>query len=145
MEMDSVLVQLQLAITLIEPALLLHHLPWSTEEQNVAVRVANLEAAETVVGILEGHAKFCSTIGKFGGERIRVRHINEGIQPQVAMTLGVRQRLYVSLGFDKDLGSVAADDGEKRVSIRLLESRLKAKLVAVKSDGLIDIADDEAR
>jgi hypothetical protein len=49
------------------------------------------------------------------------------------------------IGLDEDLRSVAADDGEKRVSIRLLESRLKAKLVAVKSDGLIDIADDEER
>jgi hypothetical protein len=41
--------------------------------------------------------------------------------------------------------SVAAEDGEKRVAIRLLESGLKAKLVAVKSDGLIDVADDEER
>jgi hypothetical protein len=38
-----------------------------------------------------------------------------------------------------------ADDGEKRVSIRLLESGLKAKFVAVKSDGSIDVADDEER
>ena len=48
-------------------------------------------------------------------------------------------------GLDEDLRSVAADDGEKRVSIRLLESCLKTKLVAVKSDGLIDVADDEER
>lgn len=34
---------------------------------------------------------------------------------------------------------------EKRVSIRLLESGLKAKLVAVESDGFIDAADDEER
>ena len=30
-------------------------------------------------------------------------------------------------------------------SVRLLESRLKAKFVAVKCDGLIDVADDEER
>jgi hypothetical protein len=42
-------------------------------------------------------------------------------------------------------GSVAADDGRKRVSIRLPESGLKAKLVAVKSDGPIDVADDKER
>jgi hypothetical protein len=35
--------------------------------------------------------------------------------------------------------------GEKRVSIRLLKSCLRAKFVAVKSDGLIDVADDEER
>jgi hypothetical protein len=72
-----------------------------------------------------------------------VLHIDEGIQPQVGMTLGVRQRCHVFLGLDEDLPSVAADDGEKRVSIRLLESGLKAQTVAVKGDGLIDISDDE--
>jgi hypothetical protein len=41
------------------------------------------------------------------------------------------------------LRSVAAEDGEKGISIRLLESRLKTKLVAVEGDGLIDVADDE--
>ncbi len=124
-------------------------LPWSTEEQDVAVRVANLEPAKTIVGILERHAEGCSpidkSIGKFGGERIRVRCIDEGIQPQVAMTLAVRHGRHVFLGLDEDLRSVAADNGEKRVSFWLPESCLKAKLVAVKSDGLIDVADDEAR
>jgi hypothetical protein len=125
------------------------HLPGSTEEQDVAVRVANLEAAKTVVGILKGHAECCPTVGKsvgkFGGERFGVWGIDEGIQPQVGMTLGVWQWRHVFLGLDEDLCSVAADDGEKRVSIRLLESGLEAKLVAVKSDGLVDVADDEER
>jgi hypothetical protein len=49
------------------------------------------------------------------------------------------------MGLDEDLRSVAAENGEKWISIRLLESPLKAKLVAVKSDGLIDVADDEER
>ncbi len=43
------------------------------------------------------------------------------------------------VGLDEDPPSVAADDGEKRVLIRLLESGLKAELVAAKSDGLIDV------
>ena len=120
-------------------------LSWSTEEQDVTVRVANLEAAKTVVGIFEGHAEGCSVLGKFGGERIRVGGIDVGIQPHVVMTFGVRHRLYAFLRLDEDLRSVAADEGEERVSIRLLESCLKAKLVAVKSDGLIDVADDEER
>jgi len=63
----------------------------------------------------------------------------------MAMALGVRQWRQVFLGFDEDLRSVAADEGGPRVSIRLLPSRLKAKLVAVKSDGVFDIADDEER
>ena len=119
--------------------------PWSAEEQDVAVRVANLEAAETIVGILERYAECCAMIGKFDGERIGVWCIDVGIPPHGGITLGVRQRRRVFIGFDEDLRTVAADDGEKRVSIRLLEFRLKAKFVAVKCDVLIDVADDEER
>ena len=51
-------------------------LPGPTEEQDIPVRIANLKPAKTIVSILERHAEGCSpigkTIGKFGGERIRV-------------------------------------------------------------------------
>jgi hypothetical protein len=118
-------------------------MPWSAEEQNVTVRIANLEAAKTVVGIFERLAECCSLIGKFGGEGIGVGGIDVGIPPHEGMTLGVRQRRHTFVGLDEDLGSVSANNGEKGVSIRLLESRLKAKLLAVESDGLIDVADDK--
>jgi hypothetical protein len=41
------------------------------------------------------------------------------------------------------LRTVAADDGEERIPIRLLESYLKSKFVAVEGDGFIDVADDD--
>jgi hypothetical protein len=126
-------------------ALVRSGLPWSAEEQDVAVRVADFEAAKAVVGIFEGHAEGCSLIGEFGGEGIWVWGIDEGIQAQVSMTTGVRHGRHVFFGLDEDLRSVAADDGEKGILIRLLESGLKAKLVAVEGDGLIDVADDEGR
>jgi len=47
-------------------------LSWSPEEQDVAVRIANLEAAQTVVCILKRCAECCAMIGKFGGKRIGV-------------------------------------------------------------------------
>jgi hypothetical protein len=97
------------------------------------------------VGILKRYAECCAMIGEFDGERIGVWCIDVGIPPHGGITLGVRQRRGVFIGLDEDLRSVAADDGEKRVSIRLPESRLKAKFVAVKCDGLIDVADDEER
>lgn len=59
------------------------------------------------------------------------------------ITLGVRQRRRAFVGFDEELRSLAADAGDKRIPIRLLESRLKTKLIAVEGDGLIDVADDE--
>ena len=59
------------------------------------------------------------------------------------MTCVVRHGRDVSFGFDEDLRSVAADDGEKWVLLRLQESCLKTELVAVEGDGLFDVADDE--
>src|SRR5258708_5410534 len=132
------------AITLIAPASP-RRLPWPTEEPDGAVRVADLEPEKTIVRILERYAEGCAVSGEFGGECIRVWGIDEGIPPHVGMTLGVRQRRHVFVGFDEDLRSVAADDGEERGWIRLPEPGLKAKLVAVEGDGLIDVADDEAR
>jgi len=84
-------------------------------------------------------------IGKFDGERVRVRCIDEGIPPHAGIALWVRQRRCVFIGLDEDLCSVSTHDGEKGVSIRLLKPCLKAKLIAIKRDGLIDVADDEER
>jgi hypothetical protein len=120
-------------------------LSWSTEEQDVAVRIADLEAAKTIVGMLERHTECCSMIGKFDSERVRVRCIDEGVPPHGRIALWVRQRRRVFVGFDEDLRSVSTHDGEKRILIRLLKSCLKAKLIAIKSDGFIDVADDEER
>jgi hypothetical protein len=53
-------------------------LPRSPEEQDIPIRVANLEAAKTIVGILKRRAEGCSMIGKLGGERIRVWGIDVG-------------------------------------------------------------------
>jgi hypothetical protein len=84
-------------------------------------------------------------IGKFGGKRIGIGHIDVGIPPHGRITRGIRQRRSVFVGFDEDLRSVAANDREKRVSIGLLVSDLEAKFAAIKCDRLIDVADDEER
>ena len=133
--------------------------PRSAEEQDVAVRVANLEPAKTVVGILEGHAKGCSTIGnsmfaksmfgkalgKFDGERVRVWCMTKASHLMEGQRFGFGSGAVSLSDLTKICAPSRPNDGEKRVSIRLLESRLKAKLVAVKSDALIDVADDEER
>ena len=124
-------------------------LPRPTEEQDIPIRVANLKPAKTIVGILERRAEGCfpigKTIGKFGGERIRVWGIDVGVPSHGRMTLWIRQWRRVFIGLDEDLRSVAPADGKKRIPIRLLKSCLKAQLVAVESNGLIDIADNEER
>ena len=118
-------------------------LPRSPEEQGVVVRVADLEATQTVVGVLERFAEGDVPLGKFDGKRIGILNVDEGVQTQVVMTLVVWLRRDTAFRFNEDLRSVAADDGEERVPIGRLESCLETKLVAIKGDGLRDVADDE--
>jgi hypothetical protein len=54
----------------------------------MAVGVANLEPAQTIVGILEGRAESFTMIGKFDGESIRVRCIDVGIPPHGGQRFG---------------------------------------------------------
>jgi hypothetical protein len=51
----------------------------SPEEQNVAVRIANLEAAQAVVRIPKRRAECCATLRKFRGQRIGVGRIHIGV------------------------------------------------------------------
>ena len=119
-------------------------LPGTAKEQNVAIGVADLETAQTVVRVLERLAEGCAMVGKFGGKSIGFRRINKCVPSHVAMPLRIREGRDIFVGFDQDLGSVAADNTEKRILIGLSESRLKTKISAIESDGLIDVADDEA-
>ena len=80
---------------------------------------------------------------KFGSKRVGVCSIDKRVSSHGGMTLGVRQRQHVFVGFDEELSSIAADDGEKRISVWLLESCLETKLLGVEGDGFIDVADDE--
>ena len=64
----------------------------SPDEQDVAVGIGDLEAAQTIVGILKRFAEGCGVIGKFGGERIWVCYVDIGVPPHVGMTPGVGQR-----------------------------------------------------
>ena len=61
------------------------------------------------------------------------------------MTLGIRQRCNVPIGFNEELRFIAANDGEERILIRLLKCRLRSKLLAIERDCSIDVADYEER
>jgi hypothetical protein len=61
----------------------------------------------------------------------------------MAGVVGLRQ--HVSLSLNEQLCSVAANDREKRIRIRLLESVLKSELIAVERDRAVNVGNDEAR
>ena len=93
-------------------------LPRSPEKQHIPVRIANLEAAQTVVCILQRHAECRPMLGKFGGQPIGVRGIDKRVPSHEGMTLGVWQRRRVFIRFHEELCSVAAHDREKRIPIQ---------------------------
>ena len=57
--------------------------------------------------------------------------------------VGLRQHVFLSL--NEELRCVTANDGEKRIRVRLLEPVLKSELVAIEGKRPIDVGDDEAR
>ena len=117
----------------------------AAEKQNIAVRVGDFEAAQAVVRILEWCAEGRAVLDEFSGKSIGVWSIDKGVPPHEGMTHVIRQRRHVSIGLKEELRSIAADDGEKRIAIRLLKRRLKSKLFVIERDGSIDVADDEER
>ena len=60
-------------------------LPGSAEEEDIAVGVADLEAAQAVVGVLKGRTEGYAVIGKLDGEGVGIFYINECVQPQMGM------------------------------------------------------------
>ncbi len=117
----------------------------TTEKQNIAVRVSELEAAQSLPRVLEGCAENRAAIDKFGGKSIRVWRKDKSIPPHGWMTLGIWQRWYVPLRLQEYLRPIAANDGEERISIWLLKCNLESKLLAIERDGSTDVADDEER
>jgi hypothetical protein len=85
-------------------------------------RVANLEATQTVVGILKRYAECCAMIGKFDGERIRVWSKDVGIP----LMEGLRLAFGSGDGLDEELRSVTADNGEDAKNFSGNEQRIFA-------------------
>ena len=79
----------------------LDRLPWSPEEQDIAVRIANLEATQTVVCVLKLRAESYAMIGEFGCKCIGIWCIHIGVPPHIGMTLGIRQRQHAFFGLDE--------------------------------------------
>src|SRR5271166_4156360 len=111
----------------------------------MSVRVREFEAAQSIACILQWRAEGHAVPKKFGGKRIRVGRINIGVPPHRWMTLGIRQRRNFSIGLDEQLRSIAAENGEEGIPLRLLKRGFKSQLLAIERDGSLDVADDEER
>ena len=113
------------------------------EKQNIAVRIGQFESPQAILGVLQRCAENRAAIGEFGGYSIRIWRKHERIPSHGWMTPGIWQRCHLVIRLEENLRSIAADDGEKWVLIRLLKCDLESKLVAIERNGSIDAADDE--
>jgi len=66
-------------------------LQWFAEEEDVAIGVGDLEAAQSVVGISQRCAEGYSAIDELGSESIRIIGEDIGVPPHIGMALRVGQ------------------------------------------------------
>jgi hypothetical protein len=79
----------------------------------------------------------------FGRKRVRVWCTDKSVPPHIGMTLGVREWRHIFVGLDRICAPprpIKAKKGARPGSLNLVS---KTKLIAVKGDGLIDVAEDE--
>src|ERR1041384_750968 len=109
--------------------------PRTTEKQDVAVSVFELETTQTVISVFQGLGKLDIARSKFGRQCVRIRDANECVpagETFVDVSFVVRQWSYANV-FEQDLRTAPANDAEEDVvRIRPLESYLKSKPVSVK-------------
>jgi len=95
--------------------------------------------------ILKRIAEYRSLLRKLRRQRIRVCSVNKRIQPQVRMPRVVRHRRHVTFRLNKYLRSIAPDNRKKWPFLRRNKPRLKAQLLAIKSNCLLDVPHNKAR
>ena len=62
------------------------NLPRASEKDHVSIGVADLESAQAVVSILQGHAECRAQSGKLSGKGIGIGSVDEGVPSQVLVS-----------------------------------------------------------
>src|SRR5256885_8078743 len=107
----------------------------TTEEQDIAVAVLELETSQTVISILQWFGKLDIARGKFGRQCIRIRDVKVSVPAGDAffdVSLVVRQRIYTNV-LKHDHRTTSPNNAEENVvRSRPLEGDLKSQPVSVK-------------
>jgi len=119
-------------------------LPRAAEKRHMAVRVSDLEAAQTVGRILEGIAERGAAPGELRCQSVGIRRVAIGVPSHRRIAPGIGQRRD-SAGLEEQQRTVAADNPEKWLLIRFLEPGLKPEPFLIEGDGLLDAAYDERK
>src|SRR5436305_183629 len=105
--------------------------PRTTEEQDIAVGVLELETAQTVVSVLQRLGKLDIARSKFSRQGIRIRDVKVCVPAGPRLSPVVRQWIYANI-LEHDTRTASANDAEEDVVSGPLEGDLKSKPVPVK-------------
>src|SRR5262249_44174939 len=119
-------------------------LPWTAEEQHVAVDVLELETAQTVVVVLQRRGERDVARSELGRERIGIRNVEVRVPASTRLALAVRQRSHADV-LEQDHRAASANDAEERIVGRSLEHDLEPEPVAVERERRPQRAHDEER
>src|SRR5437667_2841346 len=98
--------------------------PRTTEEQDIAVDVLELETTQTVMRVLEWLGKLDIARSKFGRERIRIRDIQVSVPAGCRVSLAVRQWSDLN-GLEHEHRTASANDAEEDIVRRPLKGDLE--------------------
>src|SRR5947207_2945056 len=109
--------------------------PRTTEKQEIAIGVLELETTQTVISVFQWFEKLDIARSKFGRQGVRIRDDNECVPAGDTffdVSRVVRHWSYANV-FEQDLRTASANDAEEDVvRSRPLEGDLKSKPVSVK-------------
>src|SRR5437763_6245416 len=100
----------------------------ATEEQDVTVGVLELEAAQTVMSILEWFREFDISRRKLSVQRLRIRNIEISVPASCRVPPIVREWIYLDT-LEHDHCATAAHNAKEKIVARYLKGDLKAKPV----------------
>ena len=124
------------------PAFEWHSSPRTTEKQDVAIAVLELEPTQPVMSVLEWFRKLDIARRKFGRQRIRIRNVKVSVPTCRWLSLVVREWIYTD-ALEHDHRATPAHDAKEWIVSGLLKGDLKSKLVAIKRECCRGVMHDE--
>src|SRR6266849_8536426 len=122
--------------------------PRTTEEQDIAVGVLELETTQTVISVLQWLGKLDIARRKFGRQCIRIRDVKVSVPAGPAffdVSLVVRQWIYTNVLEHDHRGTPLDNAEEDVVRVGPLKRDFEPETVAIKRQRGGDILDDEER
>src|SRR5262245_41131031 len=118
--------------------------PGAAKEQDITLRVPQLEATQTVIRILERLRELDISRCILSSQRIRIRNIQVSVPASCRLPPAVWEWIDANV-LEKTHRPAAPHDAEEEVVAKACEHDLKAKAVAIERERSRDVSHDEER